>query len=584
MILQALAQHYEALRKKGKVPPYGFSFAKTIALITISPEGELLQITPLTEEVTTGRTARQIAQTRMVPTPYVKSSGITPNFLYDASDYLFGLRPGGKADRTAECHAASANRHREVLSECEGIVAKAILNYFDRWTPNPEHAQIKDNMDLITAGSMIFEVSGHGLAHEDEEVRQAWSSYLEKTASDTELVCLVSGRRAPVTRLHGKIKGIIGGQSSGTVLVGFNTPASESYERTQGMIAPVSEYSANAYVTALNYLLNDRKHITQIGDATVVYWSEGDDEIAQETLRIGLMMSNRREDDDRLHSTMRSIAQALPLEGIDLRRPCHIIGLSPNGGRISVRFHLRNSLGGFLNNIHAHYQRLEIVHAPYERAYLSPWELLRETINPFSQDKQASPLLAGAFLRSILQNTRYPATLYQATLLRLHAQQDDPDRNVYKVTRGRAAIIKACLLMDGTLTDNEKEALTPMLNEDSTNKAYVLGRLFSVLEDAQQTANPGINATIKDRYFSSACMTPRVAFPRLLQLNQHHLNKISNEGAVVNIIKRLGALMNKLNVDEQPFPAHLSLQEQGLFILGYYQQTQSRYTAKKEDK
>ncbi|MGI6671910.1 MAG: type I-C CRISPR-associated protein Cas8c/Csd1 [Christensenellales bacterium] len=583
MILQALAQHYETLRKKDKVPQYGFSIEKTAALITIAPNGELIQITPLMREVQSGKKLKTISQDRVVPTPSSATSGDTPNFLYDASDYLFGILPGAKAPRTVKRHEASAQLHHDVLSGCSGPVATAILAFYRTWIPSVQHCTIKDNLDLIVTGSMIFEVKGYGFAHEDIEVQQAWLSFLNANASEIKMICLVSGKNSPIALVHRKIKGIAGGHPAGTALVSFNTESVESYKHVQGLNAPVSEYAANAYVTALNYLLSNNKNTTRIGDATVVYWSENDDEAAQEMLRIGLMMTNRKEDEDKLRNIMHRITCALPLDEIDLQCPCHIVGFSPNGGRISVRFYLRNSLGVFLNNINAHYQRLEITHARNERDYLSPWELLQETVNPFGRDKQASPLLAGAFLRSILQNTRYPAALYQATLLRLHAVQDNLEKNIKKVSRGRAAILKACLLMENALTNDQKEALTPMLNEDSTNKAYVLGRLFAVLENAQQTASPNLTTTIKNRYFSSACMTPRTVFPRLLQLNQHHMNKISNEGAKVNISKRIGTLMDKLDVENKPFPAYLSLQDQGLFVLGYYQQTQSHYRGNKEE-
>ncbi len=584
MILQALTQHYEALRKKGKVPSYGFSPEKTAALITISPEGKLLQITPLTQTITNGKKSRTIVQTREVPKPYVKSVNIKANFLYGTGPYLLGVGDAGKETRTAACYAKNVTFHKDLLEHCTGVVATAILRFYDHWIPDPSHPQIVTNKDLLAKGALIFEVAGHGFAHDDDEVRQAWITHCEKEASNIEMVCLVTGHRAPIIRIHDKVKGIrIKGPTTPMVLIGFKPQSTQSYEREQGLNAPISEYAGNAYITALNYLLGDSDHSSQIGDATVVYWAENDDEAAQEVLGISLMIANRRKDDKRLHEAMQSIARALPPKDVDLTKSCHIVGFSPNIGRISVRFYLRNSLGGFLSNINAHYQRLEIAHDPADPEYLSPWELLRETVNPYSEDEQASPLLAGAFLRSILQNTRYPAALYQATLLRLHAVQDNLEKNIKKVSRGRAAILKACLLMENALTNDQKEALTPMLNEDSTNKAYVLGRLFAVLENAQQTASPNLTTTIKNRYFSSACMTPRTVFSRLLQLNQHHMNKISNEGAKVNINKRIGTLMDKLDVENKPFPAYLSLQDQGLFVLGYYQQTQSHYRGNKEE-
>ncbi len=185
-------------------------------------------------------------------------------------------------------------------------------------------------------------------------------------------------------------------------------------------------------------------------------------------------------------------------------------------------------------------------------------------------------------MRAILNNTPYPDALFKATLLRIRAVQDNRDKNIYKITRGRVAIVKACMLKMN-LPQEDKEVLTIMLNQESNNKAYVLGRLFSVLENIQEQANPGINATIKDRFFNAAGTTPLTVFPNLMRLSNHHLNKISNEGAVVNLNKSLSDLLGRLDVENNPFPAHLDIREQGLFLLGYYHQTQYRFT-KKEDK
>ena len=115
------------------------------------------------------------------------------------------------------------------------------------------------------------------------------------------------------------------------------------------------------------------------------------------------------------------------------------------------------------------------------------------------------------------------------------------------------------------------------LNEQSSETPYVLGRLFAVLEKAQQDANPGINTTIKDRYFTSTCATPATVFPILLKLSVHHINK-SDFGW--RISQQIRELMDKL--DAKPFPARLSLDEQGLFILGYYHQQKANYTKKEE--
>lgn len=581
MILHALTRYYEALRKKGKAPSYGYSMEKASAMMVISTEGELQQFIPMMEEAKRGNQTLRVPQTREVPLPYVRTSGIQPNFLFDTTVYFTGIRENADAVRSKNCFEASAAFHKAVLQDCQGPVAQALQKHFDTWDPDKHRDDVLEQIQDLGNGFLVIEVSGHGLAHEDDEIRKAWTDYLQRSSSDISMTCLVSGIKSPVAVLHGKIKGVSGAQSSGGSLVGFNATSSESFCREQGQNAPVSELSAFAYVTALNYLLDNDRHRCRIGDSTVVFWTDNDDEQALEVLSSFMNPPNKREDDEKLRGLMDSIQQGVLPENTDLKANCHVLGLSPNAARISVRYYLQESLDYFLDNLRAHYRRLEIARSPYEFPYLSPYNLLAETVNPHSRDKAPSPLLAGALMRSILQNTNYPDALFKATLVRLRAQQDDKDRNIYKVTRGRAAIIKACMLKR---TNNHayKEVLVPMLNKESNIKPYVLGRMFSVLEEIQQKANPGINTTIKDRFFDTACTNPAVVFPQIQKLAMHHLSKIGEPGIVIYLEKKLGALMDKLNVEDTPYPKQLDLTEQGLFILGYYQQNQDRYS-KKED-
>lgn len=251
-------------------------------------------------------------------------------------------------------------------------------------------------------------------------------------------------------------------------------------------------------------------------------------------------------------------------------RPFYILGLAPNAARLSVRFFLRNSFGGFLKNVQAHHERLEIVKPAYDKFDTLPlWKLLSETVNQNSRDKSPSPNMAGETISAVLTDMPYPATLLNGAQLRIRAERE--------ITRGRAAIIKAYYLKHPH-PDIPKEVLTVSLNSDSTNIPYVLGRLFSVLEAIQSAANPGINATIKDRYFNAASATPGHVFPILLNLSQKHLRKL-DDGLRIHYEKQLTELMNLLC---EEFPSRLSLPQQGAFQLGYYHQTQKRYE-KKED-
>lgn len=190
---------------------------------------------------------------------------------------------------------------------------------------------------------------------------------------------------------------------------------------------------------------------------------------------------------------------------------------------------------------------------------------------------KAMSLLAGDVMRSVLMDTQYPVTLYNNILLRVKADKDDRENHIYKISVEKAAIIKAFLLKNFP----KGEKVTVALNEKSTNTAYILGRLFSVLEQIQEAANPNINSTIKDRYFNSAAATPGMVFPILLKMSNHHLRKLNDKmGLKISFEKSIADLEGKITMDSQPIPTRMNLQDQGLFILGYYHQTQKRYTKK----
>ena len=235
-----------------------------------------------------------------------------------------------------------------------------------------------------------------------------------------------------------------------------------------------------------------------------------------------------------------------------------------------MRFFLHNTFRGFLEHIQSHYRRLEIVRPSYDKFETLPiWKLLDEPVNQNARDKSPAPDLAGEVLRAVLNDTRYPATLLNGVALRIRAERE--------VTRGRAAILKAWYLRN---SQNEplKEVMTVELNEQSNYLPYVLGRLFSVLEAVQQRANPNINTTIKDRYFNSASATPATVFPLLLNLAQKHLAKLDG-GLATYYNKRITELNARIT---QTLPARLTLPEQSAFQIGYYHETQKRYTKKEE--
>ena len=361
--------------------------------------------------------------------------------------------------------------------------------------------------------------------------------------------------------------------------MGFNAPAFESFGRDggQGLNAPVSEKAAFAYSSALNYMIAEQGHHLRLSDATIVFWAESG-QSAYASCFAAAFDDAPLEDSD-IHDAIKRLASGRRIiwQDTDLNPDEHfyVLGLAPNAARLSVRFFLQDTFGAFARNMQAHHERLEIVRPNYDtRSTLSFRQLLDETVNQKSRDKSPSPLLSGALVRSVLAGLPYPRLLLDQTELRIRAE--------HKVTRGRAAIIKAFLLKNTTLSDHfdqYKEALTVELNESTNYQPYLLGRLFAVLEGLQQAANPGINTTIRDRFFNSACATPGIVFPQLIKLAQAHLKKLDG-GLSVYYNRQLGDILSRFNAD---YPARLSLYDQGIFQLGYYHQVQARY-AKKEEK
>lgn len=589
MILQALAAYYQTLLKRGEVEAPGWSKARVSAEIILNNKGELQGILSLQNPVQRGKKQVFVDTMMKVPEIFKRSSGVRPNFLCDNSSYFFGIDDKGKPKRSLECFEASKKFHHELLDGSPSVAAQAILAFFDKWDPEQEsqNAVFSQNKDAILgASNLVFKINDQ-FAQDDPTIQKRWQEYKQSGQSDSlKEQCLVTGEIAEIAKVHPNIKGVRDAQSSGAALVSFNAPSLESFGHAgdQGFNAPVSEYAAFAYATALNELLRKGNSIL-CGDTTVVFWAQsGEDTYSQfYSALMGGNDTNKLSDED-IKSVLEKISKGNPadLNGVELSpdEPFYVLGLAPNAARLSVRFFWRNTFGTALRNINAHQERMKICRPSWEPENLSLYRLLNASVNPNSKKSNASPLLAGSLLRSILQDSPYPEAMYRQFLLRIKADSDKD-----KITYPRAAFIKAYLIKN-----HEKEwggEITMKVNENCNAIPYVLGRLFAVLEGLQQAANPGINATIKDRYFNAACATPGTVFPVLLKLSNAHLNKLGKDKKAwaVTIQKKIGDLLGKISMPDQgsPIPGRLTLDEQGMFILGYYQETQDRFT-KKEDK
>lgn len=577
MILQALTRHYEDLLSRGEIAAPGWAPAKISYALCLDADGRLTQIVPTMEEATKGNKTFLQPQLMTLPAPVKRASNIDSNFLWDNASYLLGVDQKGKPERSMACFRSAAELHRAILNGVDSPAAKAILAFFDTWQPQraAEHPALSGQMEETTAGvNLLFRVDGR-YPQEDAAIREAWQRYQDNGEGGVKMQCLVTGREDVIAAVHPSVKGVKDAQSSGAALVSFNAPAFCSYGHEQNYNAPVGKHAAFAYTAALNHLLADRDTVQHVGDTTIVCWAEGAESIYQAFGMAALFGGEVPGlSDNDLRAALKRLAEGMPCDdlGVDPDRPFYILGLAPNAARLSVRFFLRDSFGALMKNVNAHYERMEIVRPAYEKLYSLPlWALLRETVNPNSRDKAPSPAMAGATARAIFSGGRYPASLLEAVLLRIRAERD--------ITWGKAAVIKAYYLRNPH-EDCPKEVLNVSLNEASTNPAYTLGRLFSVYEAAQQAANPGVNATIKDKYFNAAAAMPASIFPVLNNLYQKHLRKLEPQQRVY-YDKQVSLLKGVLGED---YPARMTLAQQGSFDLGYYHQTQRRYTKKEEEK
>lgn len=587
MILQALTAYYEQLVRQGKLSAPGWDDSFKVSYeLRLNDAGQLLRVVSLLTEKTVGKKTVLAPRAMRVPAHEKRSSGIAANFLCDNSTYLLGADEKGKPERSADCFKACAKLHHTILDGVDSPAARALLAYFDSWDPAQAaaHPLLAEQWKEITGNAnLIFGYEAadhsHSFVNDDPAIQNAWQTHYNDRSADSDMgQCLITGKYAPIERTHPNISGVPGAQSSGAALVSFNAPAFCSYGHEQGDNAPVSKYAAFAYTTALNRLLADRSHCKHVGDTTILCWAENAEPVYQDAMSMFLFGANEatgiQESDVQAALKRLSAGQTVPFLEKELSPDQHfyLLGLAPNAARLSVRFFLRDTFGSFAQNLQKHAEEMEIDCSEKEKFRTLPiWAVVNETTRTVpGQPAKPSPQLAGDLLRAVLTGGRYPATLLNGVTLRIRAEQ--------AVTRGRAAVIKAYYLRNYP-TELNKEVYTVSLNE-TTNVPYLLGRLFSVLEAVQKAANPGINTTIKDRYFNAACATPGMSFPTLLRLSQKHLRKL-NDGLATHYDKQITELMAQL--PESGFPARLSLPDQGKFTIGYYHQTQKRYVKKNEE-
>ena len=276
MILQALVKYYENLAEQGKVSRLGWCHAKVSYEINLSSEGDIIGITSRKIADMRGKKVVWVPANLVVPEMVTRSSGVAANFLCDNSKYMLGIDADGTNSRVVDCFQATKEKHGQILQSAQVKTARAILAYFEKWDPQKasEHPVIRENWEELTeGGNLIFSVEGQE-AQEDPEIRDCWENYRARNGGEDNGICLVTGKKAEISRIHKAIKGVPGAQSSGAALVSFNALSFESYGKEQSYNAPVGKYAEFAYTTALNYLLSQRDYTFSLGDSMIVYWAE----------------------------------------------------------------------------------------------------------------------------------------------------------------------------------------------------------------------------------------------------------------------------------------------------------------------
>jgi CRISPR-associated protein Csd1 len=495
--------------------------------------------------------------------PYVKRQGIglTPLFFWDNTGYALGA-DNKDPDRARQAFEVFRKFHADMCKDVDDEAVQAVLKFLAAW--KPENAPTLENWKEMAGLNVVFQLDGERqYVHDRPVVKDLWTKYLaaEKT---TEGFCLVTGQRKPIARIHPDIKGVDDAQTKGAAIVSFNLDAFCSYGKEQNYNAPVSIEAAAAYTAALNFLLrrHNNPQRVKIGDATTVFWTERDSPLEG---FFGLVFDASEDtgQNESLRLFLEAVREGRMPGDVDPNMKFYILGLSPNIARLAVRFWHVSTVADISEKIGRYFRDIAIRKSfDNEPDFPSLQQLLRETAVLRKYDNVPS-LLAAAMMRAILTGQPFPNNLLPILLDRIRAEQagDYPNVNYFR----------ACLLA-GVLRRNHNQEVSMALDKSNQQTGYLLGRLFAVLERIQErSAGHDINATIRDRYYSAASATPVTAFPILMRLKNHHLAKLENRGEAANFEKLIGEITAGI---AGGFPPHLSMEQQGLFALGYYHQRQ----------
>lgn len=570
MILQALKSYYDrkAADPDSDIAPSGWEKKEIRFVVTLDTEGNPV----LLEDTEFIVNKKKRSKTFMVPQGVKRSNNIAANLLWDNPEYALGVTLKGKPERVEKQFADFKQNINHLPPDDAG--AKAVRAFLAKENPAALLERFGEVWKAVldSGGNIAFRLQG------DSELissRPAIRNYVDETAKrEGNVICLLTGHKDALAETHPAIEGVWGAQSSGANIVSFNAKAFESFGQSQGANAPIGETAAFAYTTALNVLLHkDSPQRMQVGEASTVFWSEKATNM--ESQFAAFFKEPEKDNPDALTEAVKALfsaPQSGSLPGPDEdKTKFYVLGLSPNASRIAIRFWIAAPLADMEEKIRQHFRDLEIVHGPKEQPYFSLFRLLRSTA-PLDKAENIPPNLEGDLMRTILEGLPYPSSLLHAVLRRIKVEHEIP--------MIRAALVKACLNRNNRFENNNRtKELTMSLDLENNNIGYRLGRLFAVLEKIQEEANPGLNATIRDRYYAAASSSPSSVFSRLMTLKNHHLSKLENAGRRENFERLIAEIVAEIN----DFPPFLPLDDQGRFAVGYYHQRQAFFTKKEQN-
>ena len=603
MILQALCDYYQrkANDPESGIAPEGFSREKIPFLILLNSDGAFIDIEKTFNE------EGKIGAKFLVPAAVSRTAGIKANLLWDKAEYSLGIPDGLKlADLEKKAKKDSQKYTSETISkETESLKNKAIArhqNFIEtikksciagnsnvelvlKFLENDPVNQIEEKMgnDDIWISikdenpNISFIIQGC-----DEPVCSMFQKELSnnKTSSESEDkgTCLISGEKSSIARIHPMLKNVVGAQSSGAAIVSFNNPSFTSFNKKQNFNAPISESATFAYTTALNMLLDkNSRNKMRVGDMTMVFWSEKSTPL--EDLFSALWSLPAKDNPDADIEAVRKLYCSINT-GVfiqDSNTRFYLLGLSPNAARIAIRYWQIGTVDDVSQKIKQHFDDLDIVKPNKDSGRCALMPMLGSIVQKLDD---LPPNLCGDVVKAVLQGTPYPQSLLQMILRRIRT-----DFSAYPSDeRMRAALLKAFLNRKQRFSKTTDKEITMSLDTTNPNIGYLLGRLFAVFEQLQRKAlGPNINATIKDRYYGAASSTPCTVFPQLFKLKNFHLAKPTITNQTKAFYERLiGNITDDLPA--KGIPAHLSLDDQARFAIGYYHQRQDIICSSKEEK